>query len=69
MIDNLGKKESWNLAVRLAKDVLSNLATKEILSILNKVKKVIKVSREGVSRAWKTIHFFSYEDINETLKW
>ena len=57
-MSNLGKKELWNLAVRLAKDVLSNLATKETLSVLNKVKKVKKVSGEGVLRAGKMIHFF-----------
>ena len=42
---NLDKKALWNLAVRLDKGVLLNLATKETLSISDKVK---KVSREGV---------------------
>ena len=36
---NVGKKALWNLVVRLDKDVLPNLATKETLSILDKVKK------------------------------
>ena len=44
---NLDKKALWNLAVRLDKGVLLNLATKETLSISDKVK---KVSREGVLR-------------------
>ena len=55
MRGKIGKEELIDLAVPLAKDVLPNLATKAILSALDKFER--KISGQGASKLGKRFAF------------
>ena len=66
-LKNLGKYMSSNLAVPLAKDVLSNVATKANLSVIDKLAR--KISRKGAILAGRRFNLFiSNEEIDDIIK-
>ena len=65
----LRKKVLLDLAVPLAKDVFSKLATKSTSSVLNKFEKKKKKTRQGTVRTGRGfILFISNDDIDDIIK-
>ena len=67
MTSNLGKKALINLAIPLAENVVSKLATKETSAILDKFKRKITGKRTVRAGKWFTL-FVSSKDMDDIIK-
>ena len=67
MTSNLGKKALINLAIPLAENVVSKLATKATSAILDKFKRKITGKRTVRAGKWFTL-FVSNKDMDDIIK-